>query len=62
MFYKNYNVLETVIYSNQVFDTIIEKYNYNYSKQELDCKVGLCASYQKALKDIEEYVSLLNGE
>ncbi|MBR4230660.1 MAG: helix-turn-helix domain-containing protein [Bacilli bacterium] len=62
LFYKNYNVLETVIYSNQVFDTIIEKYNYNYSKQELDCKVGLCASYQKALKDIEEYVSLLNGE
>ena len=62
LYYKDYNVLETVIYSNQILNTIIEKYNYNYSNQELDCKVGLCATYQKAIADIEEYVSLLNGE
>ncbi len=61
-YYKDFNSLEAVIYSNQLLNTIVEKYNYNYSNQELDCKVGLCASYQKALKDIEEYVSLLNGE
>ena len=61
-YYHDFQMLEAVIYSNQILDTIVEKYNYNYSNQELDCKVGLCASYQKALKDIEEYVSLLNGE
>lgn len=61
-YYKDFNSLEAVIYSNQLLNTIVEKYNYNYSNKELDCKVGLCASYQKALKDIEEYVSLLNGE
>ena len=62
LYYKDYNVLEAVIYSNQIFNTIIEKYNYNYANDELECKVGLCASYQKAIADIEEYVSLLNGE
>ena len=62
LYYKNYNVLEAVIYSNQIFNTILEKYNYNYTNDELECKVGLCASYQKAIADIEEYVSLLNGE
>ena len=61
-YYHDYDLLEATIYSNQILNTIIEKYNYNYSNDELDCKVGLCASYKKAIADIEEYVSLLNGE
>ena len=61
-YYRDYDLLEATIYSNQILNTIIEKYNYNYSNDELDCKVGLCASYKKAIADIEEYVTLLNGE
>ena len=62
LYYQDYNVLEAIIYSDEILKAIVEKYTYNYNNQELDCKIGICASYQKAIKDIEEYISLLKVE